>query len=534
MSDKIFIQQLKRSRKTVFYILLLIVATSFFVTSVNLYQNSTSNLQKAEETYSTLVVTELYGDVDKYGNLVKENSETHVGYKAVAVQGYDISDIVDSEAVENWDLRTQYGAYIEDFPALNGGNKNGKYAPRTLGQLIRFKLKSETPITLDLLGNNPIMLHLDVLDDAAGCFRYTDTFNYQCYLNQTEVASYAEQIKRVNRSDEETKVILYPDVEYVASIWPGTDWQWSEEAGVLELVNESATFALCYPWSDYGNFRVEYDADQEELVFDEGDDLGSPFPLQRWEDVQNDSQMKTYYEKAWNDVGMQHYIYQVQLTNDITAVPAYHIGGASLCEGRLITAEEYESGAMVCMVSQEQADFQNWEIGDKLNIKLFETFYQPTYRHSFAQPVWNSDKNEFIHEGEYEIVGFYSNNPVTGNSGISPNTLDMSIFNIYLPEKSVPTAMPVEERYVHSSLFSVKIQNGSIDAFLKDMEKKGVSTEKPGQFTPKFTFYDQGYSLVEPGLRAMNSTATALPEVLGSSTRIGFWVRMKKRSMGRR
>ena len=36
MHDKIFIRQLKRSKKTIFYILLLAVAAAFFVASVNL------------------------------------------------------------------------------------------------------------------------------------------------------------------------------------------------------------------------------------------------------------------------------------------------------------------------------------------------------------------------------------------------------------------------------------------------------------------------------------------------------------------
>lgn len=126
MHRKIFIEQLKRSKKTVFYLLLLIVATAFFVTSLNLYHNSTSNLQKAEETYSTLAVTELYGEVNRYGELVERNSEEHIGYQPVGVKGYDISKIIDSEAVRSYDLRSQYGAYIEDCPAMG-------YAPQVLG-----------------------------------------------------------------------------------------------------------------------------------------------------------------------------------------------------------------------------------------------------------------------------------------------------------------------------------------------------------------------------------------------------------------
>ena len=84
MHRKIFIEQRKRSRKTVFYILLLIVATVFFVTSMNLYRNSIRNLRIPENICSTLAVTELYGEVDQYGKwkrrslMYKNRTETKI------------------------------------------------------------------------------------------------------------------------------------------------------------------------------------------------------------------------------------------------------------------------------------------------------------------------------------------------------------------------------------------------------------------------------------------------------------------------
>lgn len=219
MHNNIFFRQLLRSNKSIFYVLLLLAVTAFFVTSVNLYVNTTENLQSVEETYSTLAVVELYGDVDKNGNLVKENSENHVGYKSVAAQGYDIGAILDSDAVKSWDLRVQYGAYIENMPALNGYNqwnykKETAYTPRANGNLIRFKIKGDTPLTLDLFTDNPQWMELDVLDDAAGCFLYGSAFEFNNYLNNKELAAYAEEIKQVNRNEETTKLTLYPDVEY--------------------------------------------------------------------------------------------------------------------------------------------------------------------------------------------------------------------------------------------------------------------------------------------------------------------------------
>ena len=100
MCHNIFITQIKRSKKIILYLGLLVLVSSFFVTSVNLYYNSIHNLQVAKNTFSTLVVTELYGEVDKFGKLVKRNSEEHIGYKAVGVKGYDFREWLKSDAVE--------------------------------------------------------------------------------------------------------------------------------------------------------------------------------------------------------------------------------------------------------------------------------------------------------------------------------------------------------------------------------------------------------------------------------------------------
>ena len=155
MHRKIFIEQLKRSKKTVVYFWLLLIAATFFVTSMNLYYNSTSNLQLSENTFSTLAVTELYGEVDRYGELVERNSDAHIGYQAVGVKGYDIAPILQSDAVESYDLRSQYGAYIEACPVMG-------YAPQVSGDgtetpawymqsnnVIRFRIRGKEPFELE-------------------------------------------------------------------------------------------------------------------------------------------------------------------------------------------------------------------------------------------------------------------------------------------------------------------------------------------------------------------------------------------------
>ena len=93
--------------------------------------------------------------------------------------------------------------------------------------------------------------------------------------------------------------------------------------------------------------------------------------------MEKDPKLKAYFENIWRDTSIQQYTHNVLATNDVTSVPAFHLGSAALTEGRLITKEEYEKGANVCLVSEEMVKNQKWKIGDKLDMKLFESEYIP-------------------------------------------------------------------------------------------------------------------------------------------------------------
>ena len=521
MHRKIFIEQLKRSKKTVVYFWLLLIAATFFVTSMNLYRNSIRNLQTSESTFSTLAVTELYGEVDRYGELVERNSEEHIGYQPVGVRGYDISKIIDSEAVRSYDLRTQYGAYIEDCPAMG-------YAPQVLGDgteipewgmrsnnIIRFRIQAKEPLELKYhYDPNTLEAYhfgLDVIEDAAGCFEYPEKMFYSNLgFKPEEWEAHAQDIKAFNQTEDTDRLILYPDVEYVAILRRHGTWLWTEE-GTLEYTTTSdgysTNFNLTAPVQDYQNLRLTYDGGREGLEYEVGD---IPFPIQRWEDVQNDPKLKAYFDDLWQDIHVQQYTHNVVATNDVTSIPAFHLGNTALCEGRLITEEEYESGAKLCLISKELTENQQWKIGDKLNMKLFESDYLPNAPFIPDQPIYDAEKTPFVDEGEYEIVGIYESYPSAGNTELAPDTLELSSHTIFVPTNSIAKPRDQKDVMVHGSTFSVKIKNGSVEDFVQDMEANGVTTGGKGEYTPKFTFYDQGYSAVKSSLLSMNNTAKLL------------------------
>ena len=524
MHHKIFFQQIKRSKKTMLYLLLLFVATAFFVTSVNLYQNSIHNLKVSEETFSTLAVTEIYGEVDKYGELVKPNSEEHIGYQAVGVKGYDVHDILDSKAVESYDLHSHYGAYIEGHPAMyygpemsSSGEIYDNWFTRS-NNVIRFKIQGSEPVELEYNPDESYTwgwrpFYLEILEDAAGFASYPDYLPYNHFgFDKEEWAEHEEDIKELNQTDDTDKLIFYPDVEYIAVLRYHPCWNWVGEAGTWEYRDRGLhddQFEFATPVQDYQSIRLTYDGSRESREYEESD---SPFPIQLVEDVEKNPELKAYFEDIWQDTSVQSCTHNIVTTNDVTSVPAFHLGSAALTEGRLITKEEYEKGANVCLVSEEMVKNQKWKIGDKLDMKLFESEYIPEDRAWVLgdQPIYDAAETPFVEEGEYEIVGIYSRYPTAGNAELAPNTLEILPYNIYMPTKSISKERKQEELLIHGSTFSVKLKNGRVEDFLADMEEKGLTERKEGRYEPKFTFYDQGYSAVESGLRSMNSTAKLL------------------------
>ena len=266
-------------------------------------------------------------------------------------------------------------------------------------------------------------------------------------------------------------------------------------------------FAFATPAQDYQNLRLTYDGSREGMEYETGD---TPFPIQRWEDVQNDPKLKAYFEDLWQDIHVQQYTHSVVATNDLSSVPAFHLGSAAISEGRLITPEEYASGAKACVISEQVAENQQWKVGDKLNMQLFESDYIPNAPFVPKQPIYDAQETPFISEGEFEIVGIYSLYPYTGYAELAPDTLDFSPHTIFVPTNSIAKPREQKDVLIHGSTFSVKIKNGSVEAFLDDMEAKGLTTPQPNQYTPHFTFYDQGYSAVKSSLLSMNSTAKLL------------------------
>ncbi len=522
MKTKIFYKQMSRAFKTVCTCgLILLVVTAFFVMSLNLYNSSVKNLQKAEDTYSTIAVMELQGDVDRRGRLVDVESESYIGYQTVAATGYDLEQILGARGVLGYDLRARYAAYIEGEAAMS---TNDGYLMASQ-DIIRFKLLGDEPIRLPNSWTDEYLsfnrsehyVDLEVVDWAADCLKYEGTqFSYNgigvgVVSDPENRDYYAEQVKRLNRSDEVDYVTLYPGVEYIAHIELSSGWHTKEDSRGL-LVGSRILNAQMFGFFSE-DFYVDYYGGTEDINYTFGREANAPYPVARWEDVQNDPVLKEQWSRAWESINYNMCSFNVCLTDDIAGVPVFHLGGAYLADGRAITAEEYASGAKVCMISRKLSNLQGLHVGSKVKMDLyrFEAFPNTDYvGWGTEQPVYHKNTQGFFDSGEYEIVGIFDKKELTGNSGIAEGTMAMPWTLIFMPHNSVRNALPEEALPVHGALLTLWLENGSVDDFLADMDALGVTQQQEGRYNAQFTFYDQGYSIIQPSLQSMHGTARLL------------------------
>ena len=257
----------------------------------------------------------------------------------------------------------------------------------------------------------------------------------------------SEQLKRLNRSDETDYVVLYPGVDYVAFPIGYTTWKYPPNGWTDRMVGPLVLNPEVSEYYDY-DFRVDYRG-RETVRRYYNDDLSVvPFPVQRLEDIQNDPALAQAFRELAQACEINTCAYMAVLTDDLSGIPAFHLSGAWLQEGRMITEEEYDSGAKVCMVSAEMADLHGWKVGDQLEMHFFEcaAFANSGDNVHWNKPAYTKETPGFCDEGTYELVGTFAQRQTVGTSEVARSTLELPWNAVYLPKNSVAATLPAEKK----------------------------------------------------------------------------------------
>ena len=561
-------QLFRKPMRTVLCILVLILLTAFFCTSLNLYRDSQHNLQLANDTYTTIAIMELYADVDSRGNIINDvtKAEDYAGYHALTVYGYDLEPIITAPSVKKYELRARYGAFSEDNIAVRYNDKK-QAIPICSEDIIRFKIVPEHQKEaeadkewndVEFVDDGRYRIHtfsfvdsdthtsrkynLDIVESAINVFDYEKLpilFNISLdnIYTTTPLTDTNSLMPSAEYADKPDCIILEPNTEYIASI-SGLSSS-SNTFNAANSLYKIQTFGVARDKFFRSNYYC-YSIGRSEYVSCDYP-YENPFWIYEYDELKSKPEMLKKYEQIARAYYINSRSFGVMTTNDLTGIPAFHLGNMFIPEGRMITEEEYASGAKVCMISTDLAKLQGWNVGDKIDFSFYEynNFVNATIWGSRLSPRYTyTDPDHFFDNGEYEIVGTYNVRPLTGTSAVSASAVSVPWNTIYIPEKSLENAPAEEDRPVTGALLTIWLENGKIEPFIERMNELGITGAKQGDYEARFTFYDQGYSRIQPSLEALSGTAELLL-ILSSSLLViaalllaFFYAQSQKQSIG--
>lgn len=211
--------------------------------------------------------------------------------------------------------------------------------------------------------------------------------------------------------------------------------------------------------------------------------------------------------------------YPVMATSNLNLLPSFQSKNAQIADGRAITQEEFDNGAMVCLVPDEWNDSNNdFAPGGSLVLPLSMTLQDyPVGKFNGATELDLFRPYSFIKEdgksyptfsqGAYTIVGTYT---VKDKSFFSSGDTELASNTIIIPAKSVtaPNSNVVYRGPLSSSNVSFQIPNGTIASFDKKLREAVPEAE-----LLNITYHDNGYEDIIPSLERTRTTAILLCSV---------------------
>ena len=207
--------------------------------------------------------------------------------------------------------------------------------------------------------------------------------------------------------------------------------------------------------------------------------------------------------------------YPVIPTDSTQLLMSFYVGNSSIWEGRDITAEEYQQGQTVCLISQQFAELNGYAVGDALPISLYYADYRDSASRDFPPdglPVGNPNHllnaqgkhYEIFDQNDYTVVGIY--NEINQTSG--SNGYDMAGFGVVIPAASVRNSdanniLDYGPMKGYNTVF--QIPNGSVERYLE----KWQAAAGTGSHI-EISIYDKGYTQIKDGLLQMKQVAAAL------------------------
>lgn len=194
----------------------------------------------------------------------------------------------------------------------------------------------------------------------------------------------------------------------------------------------------------------------------------------------------------------------VLLTDNVDSLLRFNTGEAAIVEGRRLQGQDYANGEKVCLVSAAYAVKNDLQVGDVLDLDLYEAQSHPV---SISIGLFGShdwlltqehlqEKNRLDLRQSYTVVGIYTVPALDyGNHGIASDT-------IIVPKASVENAERYESESANVLLYSIILENGKEHEFEEKMQALG--------YGGAFEYFSQGYNALAETMEVTASNASRI------------------------
>lgn len=510
MDLKICLKKLLRTPvKTLLFFFLLTVTGALLSLCVSLLLSANDTNKKAQEIFTTIAIPNSekikYDSVDQSKNLNNLKEEDFA--ESVSLMNklyYKVLEQASDTEIAKVDLHNSYLAYSNNLTALR----------------LYDGIWNEWSIS-----HNMAVLELECMD-----FR---------------PIKYDKNLKAADPDIEDIIVVVWK-INNVLSLHPHYNipdtleiYTTESEMDARGLFEIGKRYLVAGYIKDFGSYsgRIVYfnEANNENINFDNDFNVVTN---QKWEgyfnsyieltedvDVFLNSSEGAKYKKLIENCKFINESANIISVDNINAIPHFNQKNAFVIDGREITAEEYNQGKNVCVISWQYAALNELNVGDEINLSLANGKYGyalssnvlktslnrrastrpfPSSSSITGEALWFLRENPYMpinyKEQSFEIVGIYQP-PEFGilEFMLSPNT-------IYVPKKSVDLST-IEENdvamqyfnQIPTSLYSLIIPNDRFDEFKAELAEKGIDKY--------FIYYDQGYSAVKNVLKIMAQNA---------------------------
>ncbi len=202
------------------------------------------------------------------------------------------------------------------------------------------------------------------------------------------------------------------------------------------------------------------------------------------------------WRKVLDEMEISAHALAVLGTPKLETVSQFAKQETTISAGRTFTAQEYQKGSRVCILSESLAAANGLSVGDTISLQFYNTDDnipgQETNASANPVPSFYSSVLGFAGEAEdFTIVGLYrqSQEWIGDATSFLPNT-------VFVPEQ----ALSCETRTANCGVFSTLVlQNGAIDSV------KALAAE--AGYEDLFVYFDQGYSAIGGSLDAYDEVA---------------------------